>query len=309
MDKERTVLLAVDPGVTDIAVAVKVKIGDATMSGNKMSEIKDDRDSVVRISNASWHDMANHNAARRHHEWLLRRAKSQGIDIHGFETSIPSSKTSDPTVFLKHATAAVGLFPMLYSHYKQERKCRWKTYRKEQSAMHKLCMRVKGDPGLAKEDVVVAYGAGQFGSTMRGRRSVPVQRFRKELERYVTVVPTNEMRTSRVCSHGCGWKDPVRAMSEEEHEERKKKFDLIPMRGERSVSGRAGPSLHGVRFCHECYTVWNRDVNAARNIAYSFLWQRSHAGELPPRFRPHHRRREDGSGDGRTTVHTEGGGE
>jgi hypothetical protein len=133
-----------------------------------------------------------------------------------------------------------------------------------------------------------------------------VQRFRKELERYVTVVPTNEMRTSRVCSHGCGWEEeeeeaweqPVRAMSEEEQEERKRKFDLIPVRGERSVSGRAGPCLHAVRYCKGCRTIWNRDVNAARNIAYSFWWQRGHAGELPPRFRRRRRDEDGGSGGG-----------
>jgi hypothetical protein len=53
-----------------------------------------------------------------------------------------------------------------------------------------------GDPSL-KENTIVVYGAGQFGSTLRGKRSVPVKRFRKHLERYVTVVLTSEMRTSR----------------------------------------------------------------------------------------------------------------
>ncbi|KAK9312154.1 hypothetical protein V1524DRAFT_411040 [Lipomyces starkeyi] len=51
-----------------------------------------------------------------------------------------------------------------------------------------------------KEDVVVTYGAGQFGSTMNGKRATPVKKLRKHLRRYVTVVPVDEYRTSRVCS-------------------------------------------------------------------------------------------------------------
>jgi len=83
----------------------------------------------------------------------------------------------------------------------------------------------------------------------------------------------SEMRTSRVCSNGCFWEQPGDAPEEDE---------LIPMRGERSASGRAGPSIHAVRRCQECGTIWNRDVNAARNIARMFWYLREHAGEMPP---------------------------
>jgi hypothetical protein len=71
-----------------------------------------------------------------------------------------------------------------------------------------------------------------------------------------------------------------------EKKEEKESWYLIPVRGERSASGRAGPCLHSVRYCQTCWTIWNRDVNAARNIAFMFWWLRGHAGELPPRFRP-----------------------
>jgi len=36
--------------------------------------------------------------------------------------------------------------------------------------------------------------------------------------------------------------------------------------------------------------IWQRDVNAARNIAYMFWWLRTHAGKKPPRF---HFKRDD----------------
>ncbi|KAK9361240.1 hypothetical protein V1504DRAFT_433066 [Lipomyces starkeyi] len=77
---------------------------------------------------------------------------------------------------------------------------RWNTYRREQKALHGICMRIKGNKQAKKEDVVVAYGAGQFGSTMNGKRAAPVKKLRKHLRRYVTVVLVDEHRTSRVCS-------------------------------------------------------------------------------------------------------------
>jgi hypothetical protein len=75
------------------------------------------------------------------------------------QASIPSGKTSSAGEFLKHARVAVKLFEVLYKHYKQERVARWKTYQKEQKAQHELSMRVKGDPRLRREDVVVAFGS------------------------------------------------------------------------------------------------------------------------------------------------------
>ncbi|KAK9234850.1 hypothetical protein V1525DRAFT_391032 [Lipomyces kononenkoae] len=77
---------------------------------------------------------------------------------------------------------------------------RWKTYRREQKALHDICMHIKGNKRAKKEDVVVAYGDGQFSSTMRGNRAAPVKKLRKHLRRYVTVAPVDEYRTSRVCS-------------------------------------------------------------------------------------------------------------
>ena len=63
-------------------------------------------------------------------------------------------------------------------------------------------MRVKGseNPQAKREEVVVAYGAGRFPSSMKGMCAVPVRKFLKQLRRYVTVVLVDEFRTSRVCS-------------------------------------------------------------------------------------------------------------
>ncbi|KAK9342966.1 hypothetical protein V1522DRAFT_414584 [Lipomyces starkeyi] len=101
---------------------------------------------------------------------------------------------------LHHARVSLSAFPILFEHYKNERPLRWKTYRREQKALQGICMRIKGNKPANKEDVVMAYGAGQFGSTMNGKRAATVKKLRKHLRRYVTVVPVDEYRTIRVCS-------------------------------------------------------------------------------------------------------------
>jgi len=233
-------------------------------------------------------------------------------------------------------------YGVLYKHHKQERKARWTTYRREQSAMHESCMRVKGQDARKKDKkkkkkVVVAFGAAQFPSTMRGMQPVPRERFLKRLSHHVTVVRTSEMRTSRVCSKGCGWEnDPT---TSDEWEKKKKDGDLIHMRCERHACGCAGAairavpicpkmqsdmaqgrqcgsqycihvplaagaqerrsvqypfalkcrviwhrSIREVLICPKCRVIWHRDVNAARNIASMFRWQRVHGEKMPPRF-------------------------
>jgi hypothetical protein len=272
---EETVVRVVDPGVTDIVRGITSNpswIDDGrTGKKKKIQQFGDDRESVFRVSSAEWHDKAYHNGARRRCFQLRGQALARGTDIHGLQRSIPSGKTMDADVFLKHAIQAVRVYPTLYEHSKKERVIRWKTYQKEQKALHELCIRVIGDPSL--KNVIVVCGDGHFGSTMIGKQSVPLKRFREYLEGLVPVVLTSEMRTSRVCSNGCFWEQPGDAPEEDE---------LIPMRGERSASGRAGPSIHAVRRCQECGTIWNRDVNAARNIARMFWYLREHAGEMPP---------------------------
>ena len=145
--------------------------------------------------------------------------------------------------------------------------------------MHKLCNRVKGDPSLKKEEVIVAYGAAQFGSTMVGKQPVPVKGFLEMLKKYVTVVPTPERRTSRVCSKCC----------HDQAGSAPGKYELVPMRAERSKSGKKGRRLHAVLLCPGCGTIFDRDVNAARNITWMFLYREEYPGQMPSwSHRPNH---------------------
>jgi hypothetical protein len=107
----------------------------------------DDRQHTFTISNDEWHDRAYHTAARRIHENLLANADPiDGQEIQSLQTSIPTHKTLDLNALQEHFQHAIPLFPPLYNHYKLERAARWTTYRREQRALHELCLRVKGDP-------------------------------------------------------------------------------------------------------------------------------------------------------------------
>jgi len=43
-----------------------------------------------------------------------------------------------------------------------------------------------------------------------------------------------------------------------------------------------GASIYAVRHCQKCFTTWNRDTNAARNIAFVFWYERKRGpGQRP----------------------------
>src|SRR6266487_5138471 len=111
-------------------------------------------------------------------------------------TAISTAKTMKIDAFLEHVRHALAAWTTLFNHYTNERYTRCRTYHSEQRAMHTLCMRIKGSRKLKREQVVVAYGAGKFGSCMKGKRGAPVKKLMKKLRWYVTVVPVDEFRTS-----------------------------------------------------------------------------------------------------------------
>jgi hypothetical protein len=174
--------------------------GSSHVGCRTMPSFGDDHGKEDPISTALWHKLAGHNEARWLHRWLQYKALADGFDVHKVETGIATPRTCEVKSYLDHASQSIGNFQRLYEHYKQERWSRWMTYRREQKALHELCMRVKGDAQAKRENVIVACGGAQFGSTMRGLRGAPLKRFYRELGRYVTIVWVDEYLTSRVCS-------------------------------------------------------------------------------------------------------------
>src|SRR5215467_4265109 len=77
------------------------------------------------------------------------------------------------------------------------------------------------------------------------------------------------------------WREPSRVDDMDGWESR----DQCHARGEGDGTGRSGPQLYAVMQSAYCQTMWNRDVNAARNIGIVFWWLRTHGGTRPPGHR------------------------
>ncbi|CAM9738317.1 unnamed protein product [Laminaria digitata] len=117
-------------------------------------------------------------------------------------------------------------------------------------------------------DVVVAYGEATFVS--RGRFPGPVKTIRREIEKRdgggagpvgLSYRAVNEYYTSKLCS--------------------KCKEVLEPMLDEKNKP------IHAVRRCQSTscvWCLWNRDVNACRNIDATFVHENSNQGRRPHKF-------------------------
>ncbi|KAL7749518.1 hypothetical protein RI367_005073 [Sorochytrium milnesiophthora] len=140
---------------------------------------------------------------------------------------------------------------------------RWKRYIHTQMATDKVCQRIIDKSGLegqqARDNLVVCFGDASFDHTSKGHAASPRQkRFRDRLEKVhgITVLWINESNTSQVCN-AC-W-----------HHEK-----LVKPGGSRDpLAGSITTPLakpHFIRRCTNisCLMMWNRDVNAARNIRW-----------------------------------------
>ncbi len=113
--------------------------------------------------------------------------------------------------------------------------------------MHTFQEMVKRIAPIPSKRVCVAYGNWSHREGMRGHTTGPVQEFKKELSKYVTVVDMDEFRTSKLCSE-CFGELKEHAYPDE---------------------NRISKSTRNVLRCpiKECKAgYWDRDVNAARNI-------------------------------------------
>jgi hypothetical protein len=103
----------------------------------------DDHNQEFSISAAQWHEESGHNDATRKHQLLQDKAE---FDVHQVETSLATPKTCRVERYLEHVGQSIGNFERLYTHYKQERGMRWKTYRREQKTYHNFSVGIRGGP-------------------------------------------------------------------------------------------------------------------------------------------------------------------
>ncbi|KAJ8101955.1 hypothetical protein POJ06DRAFT_248355, partial [Lipomyces tetrasporus] len=156
----------------------------------------DDHGRDFSISSASWHDAAYHNSARQVSLRLKREALDGGVGV------------ASVAQYLDHARVCLAAFPVRFEHYKDERRC-------------------AGRPTAESRRLFIVFACvSRETSAPRKRMSwwpmatvaAPVKKLRKHLRRYVTVVPVDESRMSRICSAHNEEQREVMGLGEEEDE-------------------------------------------------------------------------------------------
>lgn len=110
-----------------------------------------------------------------------------------------------------------------------------------------------------------------------GHAPARIMELRRRLEPHGQLVVVQEHYTSRRCSK-CAFSDEAYVTNNSELE--------AGNRGRCTVSGQEPKTgLYGVRWCTNCKTRWNREVNAARNIRQVFLAMVPQPHARPPAFK------------------------
>jgi hypothetical protein len=135
---------------------------------------------------------------------------------------------------------------------------RWRVYIQKQKTLTQICQELIGRRN--PRNVVFAYGMGRFNASSRGYKPAPANqrwvtnRLTKGL--HAKVININEYNTSQVCSN-CFASRKLCAVGSN-----RDPFPAQPGSIQKS---------HFVRRCTLCRTIWNRDVNASRNMVYLAL--------------------------------------
>lgn len=171
-------------------------------------------------------------------------------------SEVPESNTPNTAVFQTHMAYVLRYRDTFLSFFgsKRHRQQKWAVYIKKQKAVEYMCKRVTG--GRDSADVTVAFGSAR-GPHMKGTVPAPVKLLHKALQHRAVVVSVDEFRTSVVCSK-CNHRDMI---------------GVKCSRGLAIQKDRARFPLYDVRACQNpsCRTVWNRNLNAARNILEVYL--------------------------------------
>ena len=173
-----------------------------------------------------------------------------------FLSSLPSRNCSTLEGFRAYLSALRPSLPRILAFYGSPkwRNAAFRCYYLRQKLLHDVCHQFR----KTGKQTVVFFGAARFNLSSRGHPSTtPLALIRRELSRFpgVTVIPIDEFRTSQICS--------------------------------KCMTRMGGPSPFGswrLKACPHCRTVWDRDVNAARNILYLGDRMDANAGARPEPF-------------------------
>jgi hypothetical protein len=292
----RTVrVIGVDPGVNSVWTAASATLpADAKDDEKIVRTLRAGRKTmpVSRLTNSHWQaDLGTRRHATTLHKLLADRGYEPGkldeehdganLDDDEDASECVAMKTANRDAFIVKMKRELATLPLALQAYFESpwrilKLCR---YKKMERLAHKHVQRMLNtDQETKMMPTIVAYGDGSFDSNMRGHCPAPVRRFRTHLVRLardpsvpLVVLHMSEHRTSKLCS-ACH-----------------KEMEPWKLRGEnlaRADETRRRHIEHSVRQC-SCGRVWNRDVNAARNMAYHAVRLLCRGAEAcPPAFRP-----------------------
>ncbi|KAI7860061.1 hypothetical protein BDC45DRAFT_553085 [Circinella umbellata] len=199
--------------------------------------------------------------------------------VRQYEQHILIHRTADFDTYCDHIRNALIVQPLLLEYHQMiQRTLKFTTYRWSQQIFATYIRRFKlHNRFRQRQQVVIAYGSAHFYHAMRGNRSVPVEKFKRIVRKYLTVVPTSEIRTSKECSHLCRINDQDFLNNPWQ--------DLRSIHSEAHPDGTRGGTLYKIKICTIDNTIWDRDVNAARNILYVFYSENTNQ-QRPINFNP-----------------------
>jgi hypothetical protein len=225
--------IAIDPGGTFVCTAY---------SGVEKNAIKSEYTQV------STREIRHDSKMNERKQWDVRQRRSN-TEYANVLRNVPSLKTASFETFCARVKQMLAVAEFLFTFSKRPvfRGWRFKTSRFGKKALVKAVKKVVGN--RPPEEILVGFGDwSQQDGFIRGQEKAPVKKIRRMMrERGIKVISIDEHRTSKCCSR-C-------------HEGEMENVSY----GE----GEAKKRCHQVVRCRNselCGMVWQRDVNAARNI-------------------------------------------
>jgi hypothetical protein len=200
-----------------------------------------------------------HEAGFKKRSFLMSKWMEEDVDVRTFNEQAPTRSCLDSESLGWRIQAVYSsLYSLVRFHTaKRVRKLRRTVTIQKQRMVDRVCLSItKG------KKTVVAFGAAKVGSTKaKSHPCGPCEAVKRRLSSHhaAQLIMVNEYNTSKRCS-ACwamleDFKVPTRRRVVED--------------GMRTISEESMETCHNVRACINplCRIVWNRDVNAARNMA------------------------------------------
>lgn len=255
LPQEEITYIGIDPGVSSVLTTVIQNPIETIDEQEEENETKKNNpydvktnNLVCSVSNREYQHLRGLQYDRR---WREKNVKRLGIQE--WLSSTPSSKvirSSDFIEYLKHIYQEEPMNKFFSLQMGEENRTRrFKSYKKRQQAIHEVCERILCHS--TSKNIVICFGDASWAPGIKGYATSPKGRqFYNYFQRMehpkgvnVKTVLVPEFNTSQCCSKCL-------------KEERIRKPVQMPCI--------AKP--HFVRKCPTCTTMWNRDVNAARNM-------------------------------------------